>query len=113
MAVREVNIKAAMPTVAEAKKKLHNELILAKRTGVCGLKIIHGYGSSGEGGALRPALRQALALRKKEGRIRDFVPGERWGIFDETSRRMLDACPDLSRDSDLNRRNNGVTIVLL
>jgi hypothetical protein len=113
MAVREVNIKAAMPTVEEAKKKLHNELILAKRTGAGALKVIHGYGSSGEGGALRPALRQALARRKRDGKIRDFVPGEQWDIFDETSRRMLDSCPDLSRDSDLGRHNNGVTIVLL
>lgn len=113
MSVREINIKESMPTVEEARKRLHNELILAKRTGTCALKVIHGYGSSGEGGALRVGLRQTLAQRKREGRIRAFVPGEQWGIFDETSRMVLDECPDLSRDSDLGRYNNGVTIILL
>lgn len=113
MAVREVNIKEKMPTVEEARKRLHNELILAKRMGLCALKIIHGYGSSGTGGALRSALRQTLAQRLKDGKIRAFVPGEAWGIFDADSREMLDACPELSGDSDLGRGNNGITVILL
>lgn len=111
--VREVNIKEKRPTAEQARKKLANELILAKRMGCCALKIIHGYGSSGEGGVLRVALRQTLAQRKRERKIRAFVPGEEWGIFDAASREMLDECPELSRDSDLGRHNNGITLVLL
>ena len=113
MSVREVNIKERMPTLEEARKKLHNELILAKRLGACALKLIHGYGSSGTGGALRTGLRETLAQRLKEGKIRAFVPGEQWGIFDEASRELLDACPELSGDTDLNRHNQGVTLILL
>lgn len=113
MSVREVNIKAGMPTVEQARKKLHNELVLAKRLGVCALKVIHGYGSSGTGGALRTGLRQTLSQRLKEGKIKSFVPGEEWNLFDEPARAMLEACPELSGDSDLGRHNEGVTLVLL
>ena len=111
--LRELNIKEGMPTVDEARKRLLTELARAKIEGVVALKIIHGYGSSGTGGTLRIALRKSLALRKKEGKIRIFVPGEKWSIFEDDARAVLDLCPELGRDSDLNRLNNGMTIVLL
>jgi hypothetical protein len=113
MPYREVNLKATMPTVAEARKKLVNELVLARQQGMTVLKIIHGYGSSGEGGALRVALRQTLAQRQRDRKLKAVVPGEQWNIFDETSRQLLEQCPDLSGDLDLGRHNNGVTLILL
>lgn len=111
--VRTVNIKFDMPTVDEARKRLIQEIQSARARRCVALKLIHGYGSTGQGGALKVALRKSLARRRKEGVIRSFVPGERWDPFEPQAREILDACPELARDTDLARGNEGVTIILL
>lgn len=108
-----LNIKQDMPTVDEARQRLLQAVKSAKARGVKAIKLIHGYGSSGQGGALRVALRKSLSLRRKEGVIRSFVAGERWDPLEEAARMILDSCPELSRDADLGRGNEGVTVVLL
>jgi len=72
-----------------------------------------GWGVAAHSRAPFNALRKSLSLRRKEGVIRSFVAGERWDSFEEAARAILDSCPELSRDSDLGRGNEGVTIVLL
>ena len=111
--VRTVLLKEGLPTVAEARARLNAEIQQAKQAGVCALKIVHGYGSSGTGGSLRDAIRASLRKRRKEGKISAFVAGEQWSPFDETARVVLQACPALERDPDLGRYNEGITIVLL
>jgi len=111
--MRTIMLKEGRPTVAEARARLNAELESARRGGIIALKIVHGYGSSGVGGALRDAIRASLRKRRKEGRIRAFVTGERWDSLDETGRLLLEACPELSRDPDLGRYNEGITLVLL
>ena len=111
--VRIVNLEDGRPTVAEARARLLREIERARKEGAAALKVIHGYGSSGEGGALQGALRRSLRRRKKEGLIAAIVYGERWEIFDETTREVIERCPALGDDCDLNRYNEGITIVLL
>jgi len=60
------------------------EIKRAKREGVKVLKVIHGYGSSGKGGALYVGLRKSFGLRKKEAVIKDFIAGEDFSIFNDT-----------------------------
>jgi hypothetical protein len=110
---RVVNLETGLPTVEVARKRMSEELTMAKRQGFAAVKIIHGYGSSGTGGKLKSALRQSLGQRQRDGKIRGFVAGEEWNIFEDGAREALDRCPELSRDPDLNRRNSGITIVLL
>jgi hypothetical protein len=112
-AVHIAQIKEGRPSVAEARTRLVAELDKARTVGASAVKVVHGYGSSGVGGALRDAIRASLRKRKKEGRIRTFVAGEKWDLFDPAARAILDACPALARDADLNRYNEGITIVLL
>jgi hypothetical protein len=50
---------------------------------------------------------------KEAGQIRDCIFGEDWSKSDETTWRLLQAHPELKDDSDLGRRNPGITIVLL
>ena len=106
-------VKEGLPTVAEGRRRLATELDKARGAHAVAVKVIHGYGSRGVGGALREAIRRSLAKRKKEGRIRAFVAGEKWDLFDPAAREILDACPELARDPDLNRYNEGITVVLL
>lgn len=110
---RIINIEEGMPTVAQAQKRLDMELDAARKMGITVVKIIHGYGSSGTGGKLKKAIRANLKIKKDSGKIKAFVPGEEWNIFNETTRGIIEVCMDLSKDSDLNRYNSGVTLILL
>jgi hypothetical protein len=111
--VRVVLIKSGLPTVEEGRARLQAELDRARADGMVVLKLIHGYGSSGVGGSLRRGLRASLRQRHKEGRIRAFLPGEQWDLFNEVARELLQACPELASDQDLGRYNEGITLVLL
>jgi hypothetical protein len=112
--VREVNIKATWPTAAQAVADLERELLRARREGVKAVKVIHGYGSTGVGGAIKQATHAYLARKKREGRLSEYVPGEHWVCYEQPALSVLDACPDLAKDSDLrNGYNEGITIVLL
>jgi hypothetical protein len=111
--LRTINIEADLPTLDEARRRVIEEIRKAKREGVRVLKIIHGYGSSGKGGALCIGLRKSFVLRRKEGVIKDFVPGEDFSIFNRTTLSMLEAAPGLRGDPDLDATNEGVTLVWL
>ena len=109
--MRTFNVEADFPTLDEARRLVIEEIRRAKREGAKVLKVIHGYGSTGKGGALCVGLRKSFKLRKKEGVIRDFVPGEDFSIFDQRVLAMLEAAPEMRGDSDLNATNEGVTVL--
>jgi hypothetical protein len=111
--VRVFTVKAGMPSVEEARSRLNAEIDKAKRSGTVVLKVVHGYGSSGVGGALRDAVRRSLQKRRKEGKIRAFVIGEKWTVFEEAARQLLEECPELNKDPDLDGYNEGIVLVLL
>ncbi len=107
------NIEKFMPTVRQAEILVKNNLETFRRQGVQAFKIIHGYGSTGKGGALRTGLREYLTQLKRAKIIADFVPGENWSAFDETTRKVLDLDDDFRKDSDLGKMNSGVTIIVI
>jgi hypothetical protein len=111
--MRTFNVEANFPTLDEARRLVLEEIRRAKRDRVQVLKVIHGYGSSGKGGALCLGLRKSFRLRKKEGVIKDFVAGEDFSIFNPTVLAMLESAPELRGDGDLNNTNEGVTILWL
>jgi len=49
--IKVVNLEEGMPQVEEARLRMQYELQLAKKQGYTAVKLIHGYGSSGAGGA--------------------------------------------------------------
>ena len=57
--------------------------------------------------------RSYLGRLKNRGEIRDFIPGEAFSIFNSATLTAFQRCGALRRDRDLERHNNGVTIVLL
>lgn len=102
-----------MPLVDDAIKRLTYELNSAKRLKYSGIKIIHGYGSSGTGGRIRVEVRKYLSRCVSRGMIKSFITGEALSIFDSATRDAFLAVPELRKDSDLERHNNGVTVVIL
>ena len=111
--LREANTKYDMPSADLAVRRTTFAIQNSKALGAAALKLIHGYGSSGKGGRIRVEVRAYLQRQKSRGLIRDFIPGERFSIFDEATRQAFLRCDDLRRDSDLDGSNNGITIVLL
>ena len=111
--LRETNIKSDNPTVDDAIKRITYNLRNAKPMGVSAIKFIHGYGSTGKGGAIRTEARKYLERQKKQSHIKDYITGEQFSIFDDTTRKAFLACDELRRDNDLDRHNNGITIVIL
>lgn len=102
-----------MPTVEQARLRLDHELHKARKEGCVAIKLIHGYGSSGTGGALRLELQNELHKAANRGEIRAFVPGEGWRISDEITWDLLKKYPEWKQDADLGRNNSGISIVVL
>ena len=111
--LREVNIKNDLPTADEAIKRVTYNIRNAGAFGVSVIKLIHGYGSTGKGGVIRTETRKYLERQKKQGHICDYICGENFSIFDENTRKAFLVCDQLRRDSDLERHNNGITLVIL
>jgi len=111
--IRIFNVEAGLPGLDEARRRVIAEIKQAKRDRAKVLKVIHGYGSSGSGGKLCVGLRKSFALRKKEGVINDFIPGEDFSIFNATVLNLLETVPELRGDPDLNAMNEGITILWL
>ena len=108
-----VNLEEGLPTVAAARLRLEHELHQARRSGCVALKLIHGYGSSGAGGALRQELQKDLRHAAELGGIRAFIAGEDWRVSNETAWTWLQRFPEWKQDSDLGRGNRGISIVVL
>jgi len=111
--LREVNIKEDLPTVDDAIKRITYLINNVGKSGCSAIKLIHGYGSSGKGGGIRTEARKYLERQKSKGAIKDFIIGEEFSIFNEATIKAFNVCNDLRRDSDLERSNNGITIVVL
>ncbi|MDR2421262.1 MAG: Smr/MutS family protein [Oscillospiraceae bacterium] len=111
--LREADIKYDMPASDIAIKRVTYNIRVARQLGAGAVKFIHGYGSTGRGGKIRTEVRRYLTDQKRFGRIRDFITGEDFSIFDESTRAAFALCDELRRDRDLERHNNGVTIAVL
>jgi len=111
--IKTANIKSDMPTADQAVRRAEGVLATARITGSKAVKIVHGYGSTGVGGRIRTEVRRYLREQLRKGKIRAVIPGEDFTIFNEAALRAFALCPALRRDSDLNRDNQGITIVIL
>jgi hypothetical protein len=111
--MRVVNLKDGMPLVHEALQQLERDLASARQDKVKLVKLIHGYGSSGQGGEIRIAVQKRLVELREQIRIRGCIFGENWSRSDEQTWALLRAHPELKKDSDLGRKNVGITIVML
>ena len=58
-----INLEAGFPSVDDARRRLAAGMDSARRGGKRLIKIVHGRGSSGEGGKLGPAIRNSPRLR--------------------------------------------------
>ena len=102
-----------MPTVEQARLRMEHEIHVARQSGYHAVKLIHGYGSSGVGGALRTEMQKDLRSWAQNGTIRAWIAGEDWRISDKVTWALLKRFPEWKQDSDFGRDNRGISIVVL
>ncbi len=108
-----INLKQGMPNVKQALVRLDRELDQAGRERYRILTLIHGYGSTGQGGVIREEVRARLRYLKYRGSINDLLTGEEFSIRTGAGRNLLRRFSFLRRHTDLNRGNRGITLVVL
>ena len=94
--LREVDLERGMPTVRAALQQLTFELRRSRSLGCAAVKS-----------------RACLIRMKERGELRDVIPGEEFTIFEPQTLAAFQRCPSLRRDPDLERHNNGITVVVL
>ncbi len=107
----EINIKADMPTVAEAMRYLSDTLARLKREKYECVLIVHGYGSTGKGGAICQKARQWLRAQERNGKIKAVIFGEDFTLFNFEALALKNRYRELS--PLLDAANHGVTVVKL
>lgn len=110
--IKIINLEYNRPIVSEACLKLGNEIVTAKRMGYKACKVIHGYGSSGVGGNLKSGVSSWLKKYKRKYQLKVVIPGEEWSVSEEKTSKVLSRYDYLRKDSDMGRRNPGITIVV-
>jgi hypothetical protein len=111
--VREIVLKEGQPTVEEAIARLKDEVASAKNASVSVLKVVHGYGSSGKGGAIKTAVLKRLRAWQTKGEISSYMTGEQH--FDRGARHnyLLRRYPELKSTWKSDRGNPGITFIEL
>ncbi|MDD2445318.1 MAG: hypothetical protein PHX09_00675 [Clostridia bacterium] len=102
-----------MPTVELAVANLEIELDFARQHKLYAIKLIHGYGSHGFGGAIFNAVKIYLNKQQKQNKISGIINGNQWRLENEKARALLYNSPDWANDEDFNHNNPGITIVIL
>ncbi len=104
-----VSVKHNFPTVQEAVSIAVRNITSAKKNGVKIIKFIHGYGSKGKGGDIRIAIRNYLRMMPHGYSIY----GEDFSTKNIKTQNILRSLPELKKDSDLNKKNKGITLFIL
>lgn len=108
--VVEINLESGMPTVESAILRMKNELMTQKKRGVKVVILIHGYGSSGVGGKIKPAVIKCLGEPNMQGLVRKYAGGEQWAW---RKKEYLGFCKTLESYERRIAGNEGITIVML
>ncbi len=111
MNIKEINLEEGMPACDEAMDRLKSEIKLAKQSKYKCVILVHGYGSTGKGGAIRQKARQWLNAQARNGKIKAVVNGEDFNILNSKAREMKAKYIEL--EPLLRVTNHGVTVVEL
>lgn len=111
--MRVVNIKKDNPNVDYALFLIDEEIKYSRAVGNRVIVIIHGYGSHGQGGAIRQGVKEYLPKLKKNGTIITYVFGENWGETNADVKEIERISPDIILNEHLSSINSGVSVILI
>lgn len=110
----ELNIKQDGPYVDEALERLTEYLRKCLEIGIKAIVLIHGYGSSGEGGRIKWAIHNALKNNRYADRVDEYYFGEDVAYGSEAYHALHKRRPGLKRYLKRFKEGNaGMTVLLL
>ena len=110
----ELNIKQDGPYVDEALERLMEYLRKSLEVGIKAIVLIHGYGSSGEGGRIKWAIHDALENNRYSDRVDEYYFGEDVAYGSEAYHALHKRRPGLKRYLKRFKEGNaGMTVLLL
>ena len=110
----ELNIKQDGPYVDEALERLTEYLRKSLEVGIKVIVLIHGYGSSGEGGRIKWAIHDALENNRYADRVEEYYFGEQVPFGSQICQALLKQRPGLKQYLNHFKAGNvGMTILLL
>ena len=110
----EFNIKAGNPSVEEALDNLTHKIRELQELGIRAVVLIHGYGSSGQGGRIKWAIHDALENNRYADRVEEYFFGEQVPFGGQTCQALLKQRPGLKQYlNHFKAGNAGMTILLL
>ncbi len=110
----ELNLKRGSPSAEEALDRLTHHLRRATEVGVKAILLIHGYGSSGEGGRIKWAVHDALENNFFSDRVDEFYFGEDVAYSSDLYQALFRRRPSLKSHLKLFKEGNaGMTVLLL
>ena len=111
--MKTINLESEGYTADHAVKMVEIEIEQARKEGMVAIKVVHGYGSHGKGGAILLELRKKLPVWKRSKFISNYFYGDKWNLFDKDARRILEKDKSISGDEDFYTSNPGITIIEL
>lgn len=112
--VVELNIKRGNPSVDDALDVLSVKIRDLHELGIRAVVLIHGYGSSGEGGRIKKAIHEALELNRYADRVDEYFYGEDVPYGSTAYLDLMKKRPGLKRYlRHFKASNAGMTILLL
>ncbi len=112
-AQKTINLEQGLPTVEQALARLKRELDTARYEKIRIITCIHGYGSTGKGGAIRLECRKVLAYLASLGEVHTVIYGEDFNRRQGSTKHLLSRFHDLTYHPHLNKNNRGITLVQL
>ena len=111
--IRVVNIKKDNPNTDYAMFLLDQEINYSRAIGNRVIVVIHGYGSHGQGGLIKDAIKKYLPSLRRRHIIKEYVFGENWGDLNETKKLITSICPEIILHENLQGLNSGVSVILI
>jgi hypothetical protein len=110
----ELNIKQNGPYVEEALERLTDYLRKSLEVGIKAIVLIHGYGSSGEGGRIKWAVHDALENNRYSDRVDEYYFGEDVAYGSQAYHTLIRRRPGLKHYLRRFKEGNaGMTVLLL
>lgn len=112
--VVELNIKHGNPSADDALDILAIKIRNLQDLGVKAILLIHGYGSSGEGGRIKRAIHEALEANRYADRVEEYFYGENVPYGSSAYHGLMKKRPSLKRYlRHFKASNAGITVLLL
>jgi len=100
--------------VEDALEQLADHLRKSMDLGIKAIVLIHGYGSSGEGGRIKWAIHEALKSNRYADRVEEYYFGEQVAFGSDSYRNLVRRRPGLkSYLKRFKEGNAGMTVLLL